>query len=101
MGSTIYFSYEPEETNGKYVKCQEETFEQIYDDFQPDVIHIMGSEFPHSLAAVNASIHNKLINNNVLSIQGLVSFVGDCYYGGVPLRTILCPTVKDIIKGTV
>lgn len=95
-----YFSYEPEEKNGKYIKCQEEIFARIYNDFQPDVIHIMGSEYPHSLAAVNASIKKGLIDNTVLSIQGLISVCCNYYYEGVPLRTILCPTVKDIIKGT-
>lgn len=96
----FFYSYEPEGKNGRYVKSQEAAFERIYNDFHPDVIHIMGSEFPHALAAVNASIKKELIDNTVLSIQGLVSVYCNYFYEGVPLRTILCPTVKDIIKGT-
>lgn len=95
-----FFSYERENKAYQYVKKQEDTFQAIYDQFKPDVIHIMGSEYPHALAAVNASIKMNLIEKTVLSIQGLVSVYSDYYYGDLPLRTIAFPTIKDILLRT-
>lgn len=96
----FYHSYEPENKSFRYVKQQENTFVKIFEKFNPDVIHIMGSEYPHSLAAVNASIRTNLIDKTILSIQGLVSVYCDYYYDGLPMKTVLFPTVKDIVKGT-
>lgn len=96
----FYYSYEPENYSYDYNKKQEQDFQEVYRKFKPDVIHIMGSEFPHSLAAINASIKIGLIDKTILSIQGLVSVYSDYYFEGIPLKTIMCPTIKDILRHT-
>lgn len=40
---------------------------RVHDDFNPDVVHIHGSEYPHGLAYINACGPNGV----VVSIQGL------------------------------
>ena len=77
-----------------------EHFRKIFLEFQPDVIHIWGTEYTHSYFAMCASSEAGLAANTVVSIQGLVSIYADYYYASVPLRYILFPTIKEIIRRT-
>lgn len=66
---------------------------RVRDEFQPDVVHIHGSEYPHGLAYVNACGNE----NVVLSIQGLLSVYARYLWAGIKqsdmpkslLRTLL------------
>ena len=51
-----------------YEKRLEKIFECIIDEFKPDLVHVFGTEFPHSLAMVRA-FNNP--NRIVIHIQGL------------------------------
>lgn len=57
----------------------EANFKEIKDGFQPDLVHIHGTEYPHSLAYINACG----TQNVVVSIQGLVSVYAQHYFGGI------------------
>jgi glycosyltransferase involved in cell wall biosynthesis len=65
--------------NQYYNHSLEKHYAEIIKNFQPDVIHIHGSEYPHSLALVKACGSSKV----VLSIQGLVSIYSKYYLGGI------------------
>ena len=70
-------------------------FSKVNDDFKPDIVHIHGSEYGHSLAYVKAC-GNK---NVVVSIQGLVSFYKDYYFGGISEDAIRKNrTIRDFLR---
>ena len=59
-------------------------FEKIIEEFQPDVIHIWGTEFVHSLAMLLAAENKGLIENVIVYIQGLVSVYSNHFMIGIP-----------------
>lgn len=79
----------------KYNTRLEPYYLNIKNDFRPDLVHIFGSECPHSLAWVRAC-GNK---NVVVSIQGLVSSISKYYLGGISIREVKqSVTCRDIIR---
>lgn len=68
-------------------------FKSIDDRIRPDVVHLHGSEFPHSSIYVDACGNA----NAVLSIQGLVSVYPRYYFAGMPVH--YPPTLRDLLKG--
>ena len=62
-----------------YQKCYEEAYRKIFQEIQPDVVHIHGTEYPHSLAALRACGADKTI----ISLQGIVSSIANYYMGGI------------------
>lgn len=55
----------------------------------PDVIHIWGSEFPHSFAAGKVCKKLNCDNKLVVSIQGLVSVYANHYDLGIPRKLLI------------
>ena len=79
----------------KYNPLFEPYFVRIKNEFNPDVIHIHGSESPRSLAFINACGKEKV----VVSIQGLVSIYARYYLGGIPVKEVKRSiTFRDIIR---
>lgn len=62
-----------------YQKCYEEAYRKIFQESQLDVVHIHGTEYPHSLAALRACGADKTI----ISLQGIVSSIANYYMGGI------------------
>ena len=78
-----------------YKSKYEDTFRTIFNEIRPDVVHIHGTEFPHSLAALRACGSK----HTVVSLQGLVSVISQYYLAGLTNRDILCnPTLHDILR---
>lgn len=70
-------------------------FKTIKKDFNPDIIHIHGSEYPYGLAYINAC-GNK---GAVVSIQGIVSIIARYYLSGISSHLIKRNiTIRDIIR---
>jgi len=65
--------------NQSYNSKLEKYFKEIKLNFKPDIIHIHGTEYPHSLACLKACGSN----NVIVSIQGLVSIFAKYYLGGI------------------
>ena len=59
-------------------------WQEVKEKFEPDVVHIHGSEYPHSYSYVRACG----AFNVVLSIQGLVSVIERYYYGNISQKDI-------------
>ena len=94
--NSIYYLI-PSKNFYKYSIALENYFLQIYDDFKPDLVHVHGTEYPHSLAAIKCSNSIKTI----VSIQGLVSICGkkDIYNAGINNCELLSSiTLRDIVK---
>lgn len=73
----------------------EKSLGAVIDDFKPDVLHIFGTEYPHTLAAVKAFNNPK---RTLIGIQGLCSAIADVYMAGLPLAAQKKKTFRDIIK---
>lgn len=73
----------------------EEEIQRITEDFQPDVIHCFGTEYPHTLAACRTFPEKERI---LITIQGLCSVYADAYNADLPERVILRKTFRDVLK---
>lgn len=76
----------------------EETFRQELRDFCPDVVHIWGTEYAHTLAMVNACEKESLLDNVVISIQGLCSVYAGHYTEGLPHKVCQAYTFRDLLR---
>lgn len=96
-GKRIKYYVVPEHVSlaDQYDAKVEEWLRQVNDDFRPDIVHIHGSEYGHSLAQVRACGSR----NTVVSIQGLVSVYKNYYFGGMtPQELNRSTTVRDIVR---
>ncbi|SFQ62598.1 Glycosyltransferase involved in cell wall bisynthesis [Psychrobacillus psychrotolerans] len=69
---------------------------KILKTLKPDLVHIFGTEFPHSLAMVNAC--NEYGIKTVITIQGLVSIISKHYTAGLPVWVQKRFTFRDFVK---
>ena len=88
-------------TEGEAHVYSEQLEEQFYRElkaFQPDVIHIWGTEYGHTLAMVNAAQRLGLENRAAISIQGLCSIYARHYCEGVPEAVCHRYSLRDFLK---
>lgn len=81
----------------EYSEEQENDFIELLNHVQPDVIHIWGTEYPHTLSCVKAAEKVKMIDRVAISIQGLVSVYALHYLTGLPVKVLKGYTLKEII----
>lgn len=92
--SIIYYLL-PVNSPTDYHKSLETIWEKVCIEFNPDVIHIHGTEFPHGLACMRSCPSV----NYVISIQGLVSIISKYYSGGIAQWEIFKHiTFRDVVK---
>jgi glycosyltransferase involved in cell wall biosynthesis len=82
----------------KYEEHLKRTLSMILREKRPDIVHIMGTEYPHTLSMVEACEACGLASHTVISIQGLVSecckYVDCC----LPRKVIHIDTAYGIYK---
>lgn len=94
-----YFGYSVKSRRlNKYNKYLEEYFCGVIESFKPDIIHIWGTEYPHTLAMMRASEKLNFVDKAVISIQGLCSVISKHYFCGLPKRVIRHKTFRDLLK---
>ena len=59
-------------------------FEEVLDSFNPDVIHIWGTEYEHSYSMTRAAENKDISNKIVVNIQGLLTYYAEVYEYGMP-----------------
>jgi glycosyltransferase involved in cell wall biosynthesis len=80
--------------NAKYNDEFEKHWVKIKSEFNPDVVHIHGTEFSHGLAYIKACSSE----NVVISIQGLISIIERYYLAGIEKKEILrSTTISDFL----
>lgn len=85
-GSKFYsFKY----SKSDYRSDVKDQFKEIILDFNPDVIHIWGTEYPHTLEMVNACEEMHCLDKAVIHIQGLVSYLARHYLEDIPPEYLL------------
>lgn len=79
----------------KYDAGLEKIFSDILDDFKPDMVHIFGTEFPHTLAMVRAfGTPERLL----VGIQGLCFACAEAYMADIPEYVQNRVTFRDRIR---
>ena len=81
---------------GKVYHTQyEKVFREIYKIVAPDVVHIHGTEYTHSLAALRACGYDR----TVVSLQGIVSSIAPFYLGGISQKMERkCVTFRSLFR---
>ena len=79
----------------KYDESIEKSLKEIVNDFEPDIVHIFGTEYPHTLAMTKAFTHPSRI---LVGIQGLCSSIADVYMADLPYSVQKKKTFRDFIK---
>ena len=81
-----------------YLPQLEAQFARELEAFRPDVIHIWGTEFGHTLAMVNAAKRTGLLDRVVVSIQGLCGIYARHYAEGLPEWVCRRYSLRDLLK---
>lgn len=79
----------------KYDAALEESLGAVIKDFEPDIVHIFGTEYPHTLACVKAFGHP---SRTLIGIQGLCSSIAEVYMADLPYSVQKKKTFRDILK---
>lgn len=88
-GRLFYYGFGESENKGEF-------FKTILHSIVPDIIHIWGTEFKHTLDMVNAAEQCGMLDRVVINIQGLVSIIGKYhYYCGIPEHVCKSPSLIE------
>ncbi len=79
----------------QYDASLEESLGAILRDFEPDLVHIFGTEYPHTLACVRAFGRPE---RTLIGIQGLCGAIADTYMADLPLSVQKKKTFRDRLK---
>ena len=100
-----YGYYENQASPEIYCANMEDRFREVIDDFKPDVIHVFGTEYGHTLSV--ARILKERRENNadggfvpklLIGIQGIIYRCGEEYTANLPKEIVHSRTFRDIIK---
>jgi len=95
-GRVRYYGFR--ENTGKpevYDSRLERDMQEILRDFQPDILHCFGTEYPHTLAAVRA--YNRP-RSSLVGIQGLCGVYAEAYMANIPEKLRSVTTFRDWVK---
>lgn len=96
IGETKYYGFKKKNLSPfEYDYSVEEQFRTIIVKEKPDIVHIFGTEFPHTLAMVKAFDKT---NRTVIHIQGLVSVYARHYCAYLPDSVTKKNTLRDFAK---
>ncbi|NOZ36666.1 MAG: hypothetical protein GXP11_01100, partial [Gammaproteobacteria bacterium] len=72
-----------------------DAYKKVVDEFQPDIIHIHGTEYFEGLLTARRYINYP----TVISIQGIIDVYKHHYFGGINLRTVVSTrTLRDWVR---
>lgn len=74
------------------------SYNHVFAEEKPDIIHIWGTEFPWVLDAVEASERMGLLDRTVLYLQGMCEAIAMHYYGGIPRSLENAYSIRDLLK---
>ena len=93
----IFKSY-PQTKIDKIESNQVEYFKEILKNYNPDVVHVFGTEYSHSLAMTIAAKELKISDRVVINIQGMVSIYSKHYFAFLPEKETRKYTFRDFVK---
>ena len=78
-----------------YDDSVEGVFARILAEFKPDLVHIFGTEFPHTLSMVRA-FNNP--DKTIIHVQGIISAIAKHYTAFLPEKVVKRYSFRDFIK---
>src|SRR5665648_14359 len=97
QGEKIYYCAFPPVSEKDIRSNKKNTYlHEILNTIKPDIVHIFGTEYAHTLAMVN-TCHEQNVKF-VISIQGLTSIISKHYLAGIPENVQNRFTIRDIIR---
>ena len=78
-----------------YEDTIEESLRAVLEDFQPDVVHIFGTEYPHTLACMRAFDRPE---RTLIGIQGLCCVCAEVYMADLPYSVQKKKTLRDRLR---
>lgn len=98
-GNVSYYSFTQNAAKPElYESALVPFFGKILEKEQPDVVHIWGSEYPHTLAMLTACEEMGLKDRAVVSIQGLISVCAKHYLANLPRCAVYGMTLRDFLR---
>ena len=94
-GSSCYGFVENLAAPEVYDDRLEGRMKEILEDFKPDLVHIFGTEFPHTLAMVRAFGRPE---RTLAGIQGLCFACAEVYRADLPERVVYRKTFRDWLR---
>lgn len=94
-GISYYSFYEDISHEERYQEELEKELAEIIADFKPDMVHIFGTEFAHSLAMTRAFPFPERI---LVGIQGICTLCAKEYMAGLPENIQNRFTLRDFLK---
>ena len=88
----------PEPVMHRYQADLEQQFRDQVWAFQPDAIHIWGTEYGHTLAMLRVCRSLGLLSKCAVSIQGLCSVYARHYAEGLPQSIYWSCTLRDLLR---
>ncbi len=73
----------------------ETRFREILEDFKPDILHVFGTEFPHTLACIKVYGRPE---RTLVGIQGVCSAIAEEYMADLPPKVQRQVTLRDRIR---
>lgn len=92
-----HYAFSTVKNKGRQLK-NNNTFKKIINECNPDIVHIFGTEYSHTLSMVNTCEKMNILDKVVINIQGLCSIIPKHYNNGIPKNIIERYTINDIIK---
>ncbi len=91
-----YFGfYEDTDHPEYYDKGLEECLGQILQVYRPDIVHIFGTEYPHTLAMTRVFDRPEHL---LIGVQGLCAECAHAYFANLPEKVIYGNTFRDWLK---
>ena len=89
-----FYAFPPVKEKDVRLNKQSIYLQETLNETKPDVVHIFGTEYAHTLAMVTACQKEKV----VISIQGLTSVISRHYMAGLPANVQNRFTIRDFIR---
>ncbi len=92
-----FYNIPKKESNAHIYDMTIESYvDKVIEEFEPDIVHIWGSEFPHSLTVAKKCNEKNI--KYVISIQGLIFDCARHYYQGIPNNIVNSFTLRDFLR---
>ncbi len=92
-----YGFYEDTKHPEKYDERLEGALKAIVDDFEPDLVHIFGTEYPHTLAMCKC-LEDRPRIKSLIGFQGILDIYKHHYFDGLPESVVNDVTFRDFLK---
>ena len=93
-----YINFDYKKTLEYYDKNLKSKFIDIIKQFKPDIVHIFGTEFPHSFSMIEAAKETGLINKTLIHIQGMVSIYAKHFKASIPVKYYIGFSFRDFLR---